>query len=339
MVLIVMHHYAVHGGWAFTPDFTLSKYFLQIFSFGGKVGVDIFILITGYFMIHSAFKPEKLVKLVGQIWFYGLIILGFACFKHLDTVNFGNAIQSIIPLGQTSWFAYTYLVMYLFIPVLNPCIKALSKEQLRKVLALSTVLWFVIPTFWNIWPKLPWLDFCFSSLLLFFYLYGLGAYIRLYGESLDSRDSVRLIVAGFAGIFAGYLLIDLVAIHHHSFMGRMFYFSGDNLFTLLMGVGLFLYFRKLDMPYSSVINKIAATTFGIYLIHDSNLLRPYLWHHVFHNAGYLNSAWLPVHAVSTVLIVFIVGAVIDFCRKKFIEKPITRVIKQSHILGKIPHLQ
>lgn len=339
MVLIVMHHYAVHGGWAFTPDFTLNKYFNQVFSFGGKVGVDIFVLITGYFMISSAFKSGKLVKLVGQIWFYGLVILVFACVKHLDTVNFGNVIQSIIPLGQTNWFAYAYLVMYLFIPVLNPCIKALSKEQLRKVLALATVLWFVIPTFWNIWPKLPLLNFCFSYLLMFIYLYGLGAYIRLYGESLDSRGIIRLIVTGFIGIFAGYLLVDLMAIHHHSFMSRMFYFSGDNLFTLLIGTGLFLYFRKLDMPYSSVINKIAATTFGIYLIHDSNLLRPYLWHHVFHNAGYLNSAWLPVHAVSTVLIVFIAGTVIDLCRKKFVEQPFLRLIEKFHYMGRIDRLQ
>ena len=43
MILIIMHHFSVHGNFPFTQDFTFSKIFIQLFGFGGKVGVDIFV--------------------------------------------------------------------------------------------------------------------------------------------------------------------------------------------------------------------------------------------------------------------------------------------------------
>ena len=56
MFLIVAHHFAVHGGvpiWK--GDFPMSGnyYFTQLFSTGGKIGVDLFVLITGYFICNK----------------------------------------------------------------------------------------------------------------------------------------------------------------------------------------------------------------------------------------------------------------------------------------------
>lgn len=326
MLMIVMHHYAVHGGWAFTPEMSGNKLFLQLFSCGGKIGVDIFVIITGYFMITSSFKLKKLWKLVSQIWFYGLLILAFAVYKHLDSVNFANVVHSVLPLGQTNWFAYTYLLLYIFIPFLNPCLQGLERRIYRLGLMLATVIWFLIPTIYNIWPKLPYLDMGLSPLLMFFYLYALGAYLRMYGHEFFKDKAGKMIVLGFGGILAGYLLVDFLMIAHHSFEERVFYFSGDNIFALCAGCGLFVYFAELNMSYHKYINLLASTTFGIYLLHDSDLLRTYLWHHVFHNADLYTSAWLPVHAVSTVLIVFFCGAVIDYLRIALFECPfITRL--------------
>lgn len=67
MVLIIMHHFSVHGTFAFTPELTFNKVFLQVFGLGGKAGVVAFVMITGYFMVSSSFKLHKFGKLVGQI--------------------------------------------------------------------------------------------------------------------------------------------------------------------------------------------------------------------------------------------------------------------------------
>ncbi|WP_314642658.1 hypothetical protein [uncultured Veillonella sp.] len=39
MVLIIMHHFSVHGTFPFTPELTFNKVFLQVFGLGGKAGV------------------------------------------------------------------------------------------------------------------------------------------------------------------------------------------------------------------------------------------------------------------------------------------------------------
>lgn len=67
MVLIIMHHFSVHGTFPFTPELTFNKVFLQVFGLGGKAGVVAFVMITGYFMVSSSFKLHKFGKLVGQI--------------------------------------------------------------------------------------------------------------------------------------------------------------------------------------------------------------------------------------------------------------------------------
>ena len=69
MVLIIMHHFSVHGTFPFTPELTFNKVFLQVFGLGGKAGVVAFVMITGYFMVSSSFKLHKFGKLVGQIRF------------------------------------------------------------------------------------------------------------------------------------------------------------------------------------------------------------------------------------------------------------------------------
>lgn len=273
-------------------------------------------------MITQTFRLKKLVKLICQIWFYSLAVLLFAFYKQLDVVNFPNIIQSVLPLGQTNWFAYTYILLYVFIPFFNPCLQNLNKQYYQGGLTLATVLWFVIPTFFNIWPKMPYLDMGGTPLLLFLYLYALGAYIRLYGDTLILKVAHRLIGFGLAGMVCGILLVDFLSISHHSFMQRNFYFIGEeyNLFALCIGVGFFIYFLRTNIQYHRWINGLASTTFGIYLIHDSNLFRTYLWRHVFSNADFYHSVWLPVHAISAVLLVFFCGALIDWIRTQLFEK-------------------
>ena len=56
MILIIMHHFSVHGCFPFTPDLTFNKVFLQVFGLGGKAAVVAFVMITGYFMVSSTLQ-------------------------------------------------------------------------------------------------------------------------------------------------------------------------------------------------------------------------------------------------------------------------------------------
>lgn len=77
MILIVMHHYAIHGGFdVIDMQFNFNKEVIRFFTFGGKLGVNLFIMISGYFLIKSKFKKKNLLRL----WITTTFFLSFVCF-------------------------------------------------------------------------------------------------------------------------------------------------------------------------------------------------------------------------------------------------------------------
>ena len=99
MVFIVSHHFAVHGFG--DCNFVISNpnnyliYFLSIF---GKIGVDIFVLISAYFMVNSRFTLRKLLVLGG-----GLLLFTRSIINSIDICS-SNSYHS--RFGFKSYIAY-----------------------------------------------------------------------------------------------------------------------------------------------------------------------------------------------------------------------------------------
>lgn len=78
MLMIVAHHYVVNSGLIDCIDTQASlhfqDYFLLLFGWGGKTGINCFVLITGYFMCTSNITKEKFCKLLGELYFYKVVI-------------------------------------------------------------------------------------------------------------------------------------------------------------------------------------------------------------------------------------------------------------------------
>ena len=80
MILIVAHHYVVNSG--LTVDggpidenpTSANSIFLSLFGAWGKVGINCFMMITGYYMCTSKITLRKFLRLMGQIYFYKWII-------------------------------------------------------------------------------------------------------------------------------------------------------------------------------------------------------------------------------------------------------------------------
>lgn len=52
MILIIAHHYSVHGGWVYDYNIlSTNKLFIDLLSIGGKLGVNCFVVITGFFLV------------------------------------------------------------------------------------------------------------------------------------------------------------------------------------------------------------------------------------------------------------------------------------------------
>ena len=311
-----MYHYAIHGGFVFSNELTFNKVFLQMFGFGGKVGVNVFVIISGYFLIYEGFKLKKLLKLMAQMWFYSVGILILVLIFNLSNPGFKDIIKSLLPLGMTNWFAYAYFVLYLIFTFENVLLKNLSRKKYLTMLFFGCMLWFVIPTFTKISME-------FSNMVLFCYLYALGGYIRLYHEKMIFPKALRITIYTYIIYVLASLLLDILAIKFNYFVTRWSYFSGGrSVFPFVIAVGIFLYFKSKNVQYNKYINLFASTMFGVYLIHDNYLISKWIWQKTFCNYLYYDSNFLIFHAVLSVLVVLMVGSFIDLIRLKLIEKPL-----------------
>ena len=319
MFLIVMHHFAVHSDFVFPdPNWSNERLFVQFMSFGGKVGVDIFVMISGYFLVKQTFRLQKLCRLLGQCWFYLIVVVVVALVTGFAPVKSSMIGKALLPLWNIHWFAYYYVVLYLLFPFINRAITAFSESALRKLLLMLTLFWCVM----------PWLlksDMGYSLLGWFVYLYLLGAYFRLYPERISflSRHAGTIAGIAFAVLMGRFAVRDAIAAYTQNLSRADISGIMENgPYVLLISIGLFLWFEKRrgigTIPW---VNRIAATMFGVYLIHDHPLVRSWLWTTLCGNPERVGTGTLIPAGIVEVVCVFVLCSFLDGLRLYFVERP------------------
>ena len=106
MYLIVLHHSIVHGALSISANqlklHPINASILSVLESGGKIGVFLFVLITGYFMINSRITLKKIVKFWLPIFFWSVIlylimgkVVGYAfTVKGIINVNCNNKLNT-----------------------------------------------------------------------------------------------------------------------------------------------------------------------------------------------------------------------------------------------------
>lgn len=329
MIMIVCHHFAVHGGFDWESSaITIPHLWYNLIVMGGKIGVDIFVLISGYFLIAShgkIFDFKRILKFWGQIIFYSLSI--FAVFSLLHAHDYGikAAIKAVFPITFSSWgFASTYFVLYLIHPFLNMFLNALNKKTYQTLLVMLVIIWSVIPTFTTS-------SFQGNSLWWFATLYAIAGYARLYGfnQLFATKEYFALWVVFSVLTYFSSVAFTILGTRWNAFASHPTYFYGmEKVSVLLISLTLFMAFATLKMSYHKWINTLATATFGVYLIHDSSIVRPFLWIDVFQNAQYQNSLFLIPYSIIVVTLVYMVCTAIDLIRQRVFEKPFILIVNR-----------
>ena len=114
----------------------------------------------------------------------------------------------------------------------------------------------------------------------------------------------------------------IYALRHQLFAYR--YLSDLNAFLAVMnGLSWFLFFKNIRIRKSKVINAFGGATFGVLLIHaNSDAMRRWLWRDTLRNVDVYSSSLVYLHAILSVLEIFMICAGIDIFRQKFLEKPL-----------------
>ena len=169
------------------------------------VGVNVFILISGYFGIKA--RVKGIVSLLFQAFFYTVGVYSTLVLLGLEPFNLSEFAGSLMPLNRKSeWFLPTYLSLMIFSPLLNALAQRTSEQELRRYLLLFFLVEFVLGF---ITDQLEVKDG--YSLFAFAGIYLIGRYLRLYPQRLGRWGGWTFLL-GYLGLtFAQSLALFLYA--------------------------------------------------------------------------------------------------------------------------------
>ena len=146
MMLIILFHFSVHGPWP-ADGVLATDVAVGVLAFGGKLGVNCFVLITGYFMTRSSVRMASVARVVLETWFYswGLLIL-FAVAQP-ELVTQARLEKAVLPLVSGEyWFITNFVALMVVSPFLNLLFDRLSRRGKSRLAAIGFVTISVLPT-------------------------------------------------------------------------------------------------------------------------------------------------------------------------------------------------
>lgn len=339
MLMVIVLHYLSKGGLLkenLAQSSGLNNWLCWSAEAFCLAAVNVYVLISGYFLADHRFRLGKLVRLWCQVFFYSvltaLVLMALGMVNYRDYMDLYQLQFFLLPvINGHYWFASAYVVMYLFSPVLAAGMQKLNQRQ-HGLMILLLLGFFSLSK--SLLPfELP-MDDKGNGCIWFLCLFLIAGYYRRYGlKFLEKKgrgwlvyflSSAGIILSfGFAvslykqtGKYENYLTIPL---------------AYNFIFVLTASLGLFAAFEKMKVKENALIRfivRLAPYTFGVYLLHEHLLLR-YAWPEwlmVSRQYGWLR----PVHFIASVLLIFSLGVLVDFLRERifrFLEKIIIRVLK------------
>lgn len=328
MVLIVAHHYVVNSGvTALFPSSGLSAnaLFLQLWGMWGKTAINVFVLITGWFMCERAFRWERFARLLLQVELYRVLLFPAWLVSGAPVTEIARKGLGLLlwPLmGANAGFTASFTVFYLLIPFLNALLSHIGCRRLGALVCLLLSLETLAFTFLGN-------DSAFSEVSWYATLYLLAAYMRRRPRRLTEDPGVCTRLFALCAVLSvlSVLALDGVA----AVLGRPafsigYYMVADSgkALSFLTGLTCFLFFKNLRMRDSRVVNAVAATTFGVLLIHaNSDAMRELLWGRLLDVRGAygLPLPALVLHAAVSAVGVFAACSAVDRLRIRIVEPP------------------
>ena len=339
--MIVMWHFYFHGIYLnphqqfyFSDSTSIYKFNFFTSEFIASflsVCVNCYVILTGYFMVDTKFKISRLCNILFQTIFYSVII-SFSFYLIKSNISLNDVFKSLFVLRNNKyWFVTQYIGLALLSPFLNQMC-----ENKKKHFVLLVVLIFLNI---DIILDVPY-GILYSGghqLLFFILLYLSGAYIKRHLPTIHfSKKDLLLILFVLCILNVGirFLKRYIYGEITHGLPFSMFEYNGLSYF---MSICFFLYFKTKEFNNSNInsfLVKVAPYSFGVYLIHDHELMRQLIWNIIYKWYDIFSSPYFLIIVVTTAISIFLISILIDYSRHLFM-----RLLHINTLFHKLDKLQ
>lgn len=324
MLFVVTLHYLGKGG-ALLPwgdeNFGTNTYIAWAINAFALVAVNVYVLISGYFLAESKFRLSRILKIWFQVFFYSagvwLVLLALGMVPSEFFAGYWISMFLLPITSQHYWFASSYIFMCLLAPFMGVAVRKMTKRQLQTCIV---VLMLLFSRIWRIvLPMSTPIDDRGYGIIWFVCLFVIAAYIRLYVPANGKWVKPLLIyVASSAALFLSLPVLGTIT----QKVGKMVEYY-DVLYeynaplTIIGAVALFLAFRNMKIGKGNagkVLNWVAGCTFGVYLLHEHALLRGF-WNSFWNVNEMCQTSYFVPHMIGVVLAVFLAGCIAEAFRQ------------------------
>lgn len=279
------------------------------------IAVDVFFIISGYFMCESKFKAKNVFRIaIGGVWLYSVVfsivnnLISGTGFPKMDLL------KMLFPVyTHKFWFVNAYLIIYILSPFINKMLAALNKKQHTAIMIVCLLLFCARHTF----SMTQWIGESSGGAILFFMLYIVASWIRKYYRK-DNKPakfffayialsllivlSARIIIAvglgsEYAGKFYGYSSVLVVA----------------EAFALFLA---FLNIKPIAGKTGRFINFVAKHSFSVYIIHFA--MMGVIFTNILHVDRFVDNVATGVPAIfAAVIIVYVFCTLVDIAKTSF----------------------
>lgn len=319
MFMILAHHFIVHNRFDIKDmPIGLEKVFFQtIMQGGGKVGVVIFFSISTWFLIN---EKQEIRNSLRRIWlmerevlFWSILLASFFFIFDRTDLSRNLLLRSFVPLNMgVWWYATAYAIFLAILPFLQIGLKALGRHNHLALTIVILIIWGVR----GFIPGMVSADGPISSglngILGFIYIFILISAYKWYLPPLSTKQIWALISIGFS-----FFILYTVASICLSLFGHNvgIYITGDwTLPVIMIGFGMFLLFERITI-HSKLINRIAKSAFGVYLITDYGASENLLWKRWFNLEFFYHRPFAILQILGILLAIYIACTLLDFIRQ------------------------
>lgn len=262
------------------------------------MGVNIFVLISGYFLINSKFSLKRILRLCAAILFYSVSIYLIFVAAGKEISDWKNFLYALFPVSANQyWFMSSYIFTVILAPFINLALKSCdAKGHIALIAVLLVIQTLITPIFGHNY---------ISDTGWFVTLYIIAAYIRLHPYKLFDSNKIAVPIASVT--FSAILLLNALA--------NIGLYGMTNAVCVICSIATFCSFKNFNIPHCKPINLLASATAGVYLIHDNLYTRKYIWPDMVKVPFHAQFDYFIGYAFLCVLAVFAVCAAADGLRQ------------------------